>query len=75
MRLPYPSYILYRTLAGLQGARYHGVQFTAEWQLPEPWPVPRAHLTFVTNPNSPSGTAVAAPALERLADALDLRLQ
>src|SRR5579871_6067694 len=48
-----PSYILYRTLAELQGARYRGVSFTADWQLPEPWPVARAHLTFVTNPNSP----------------------
>jgi histidinol-phosphate aminotransferase len=62
-----PSYLLYRTLAELQGARYQAVPFTAEWAPPDPWPVPRADLTFLANPNSPSGTAVSAAAVERLA--------
>jgi histidinol-phosphate aminotransferase len=68
---PTPSYLLYRTLAGLQGARYEEVPFTADWQLPEPWPWPRADLTLLPNPNSPSGTSVPAAALERLADRLE----
>src|SRR5215207_70193 len=64
---PTPSYLLYQTLADLQGARFQTVPFTPDWQLPRPWPVPRADLTLVANPNSPTGTAVPAPALELLA--------
>jgi histidinol-phosphate aminotransferase len=65
-----PSYALYRTLAGLQGADYRGVAFTADWQLPDPCPVSGAHLTFLCNPNSPSGTAVPVSALESFAGTL-----
>src|SRR5579862_5672796 len=36
---PTPSYILYRTLAEIQGARYQEVRFTPDWRLPNPWPV------------------------------------
>jgi histidinol-phosphate aminotransferase len=63
---PAPSYLLYRTLAALQGARFQTVPFTADWGLPTPWPVRGAHLTFLCNPNSPSGTAVPVAAVERL---------
>src|SRR5439155_23361504 len=42
---PTPSYLLYRTLAELQGARFLAVPFTAAWQLPNPWPVRQAQLT------------------------------
>jgi histidinol-phosphate aminotransferase len=68
---PTPSYILYHTLAGLQGAQYSTVSYTPDWQLPDPWPRSEAHLTLIANPNSPSGTVVALPALERLADQLN----
>jgi histidinol-phosphate aminotransferase len=57
---PTPSYLLYRTLAELQGARFRTVPFNADWSLPSPWPVADAHLTFLANPNSPSGTVVPA---------------
>jgi histidinol-phosphate aminotransferase len=67
---PTPSYILYRTLAELQGARCEEIPFTAEWQLPDPWPVRRANLTFLPNPNSPSGTALSLAALEAFAEQL-----
>ena len=63
---PTPSYILYRTLAGLQGARFATVPFTSDWALPDPWPVPEANLTALANPNSPSGTFVGLPEIERL---------
>jgi histidinol-phosphate aminotransferase len=66
-----PSYLLYQTLAELQGARFQAVPFTPDWGLPQPWPARQAHLTYVTNPNSPSGTMVPIPALERLAEELD----
>jgi histidinol-phosphate aminotransferase len=65
---PTPSYSLYPTLAELQGARFRGVPFTPDWRLPRPWPVRDAHLTFLANPNSPSGTIIAAPALERFVE-------
>jgi histidinol-phosphate aminotransferase len=62
-----PSYLLYATLAELQGANFQTVPFTPDWSVPEPWPVPRAHLTFLTNPNSPSGTAALPAVVRRLA--------
>jgi histidinol-phosphate aminotransferase len=68
---PTPSYLLYRTLAELQGARFQTVPFTADWRLPRPWPARRASLTFIANPNSPSGTLVPAAELERLAHELE----
>jgi histidinol-phosphate aminotransferase len=34
------------------------VPFTEDWDLPDPWPVRGANLTFLPNPNSPSGTMV-----------------
>jgi histidinol-phosphate aminotransferase len=63
-----PSYLLYRTLAELQGARYEVVPFTSAWAPPDPWPAGRADLTFLANPNSPSGTAVGLAGVERLAE-------
>jgi histidinol-phosphate aminotransferase len=67
---PTPSYILYRSLAGIQGAVFRTVPYRADWSLPEPWPLPDAHLTFVANPNSPSGTVLPAGQLERLQESL-----
>ena len=32
-----PSYLLYQTLAEIQGARFETVPYTADWQLPAPW--------------------------------------
>jgi histidinol-phosphate aminotransferase len=64
---PTPSYLLYKTLAEIQGAKFQGVPFAAGWTLPEAWPLPNAQLTFVANPNSPSGTVVSNESLEKLA--------
>ena len=63
---PTPSYILYRTLAELQGARFATVPFNADWSLPDPWPIPEANLTALANPNSPSGSFVGLREIERL---------
>lgn len=55
---PTPSYILYKSLADIQGARFEAVPFTATWELDAArWPR-GAHLSFVPNPNSPTGTRV-----------------
>src|SRR5881275_1714227 len=51
-----PSYLLYKTLADIQGARLQLVPFQPDWSLPSPWPIDNAHLTFLASPNSPSGT-------------------
>jgi histidinol-phosphate aminotransferase len=67
---PTPSYLLYRILAQIQGARFQQVPYQGPWQLPAPWPFPQAHLTLVASPNSPSGTVSSAPELERLAGEL-----
>src|SRR5262249_30046005 len=61
-----PSYLLYRTLADLQGARFLTVPFTESWDLPSPWPIRERALTYLANPNSPSGTAVSLDSIERL---------
>lgn len=63
---PTPSYLLYDTLAYLQGARSMTVPFTADWKLPNPWPVKGADLTFLANPNSPSGTMISLEEINQL---------
>jgi histidinol-phosphate aminotransferase len=68
---PTPSYLLYRTLAEIQGARFHAVPYAPDWQLPRPWPIGDANLTLVANPNSPTGTCVPLSVLESLAHDLN----
>jgi histidinol-phosphate aminotransferase len=58
MASPTPSYSLYKTLADIQGAKFVAVPFGEHWTPPTPWPVTGVHLTFLANPNSPSGTAL-----------------
>lgn len=69
VRAPTPSYILYKSLAEIQGARFETVPFTPDWELPRTWPA-GGHITFLPNPNSPSGTVVSLAAVERLAAAV-----
>ena len=63
---PSPSYILYKSLAEIQGARFEKIPFTEDWQLRFPWP--KADLTFLPNPNSPSGSVVSAEQIAELAE-------
>jgi histidinol-phosphate aminotransferase len=60
LRLPYPSYILYKTLAQLQGAEAEEVAFQRDWSLADGFAAsrPGLKLVFLANPNSPSGTMV-----------------
>jgi histidinol-phosphate aminotransferase len=68
---PTPSYILYRTLAELQAARWEEVSFAADWSLdPQAFAIPGARLAFLANPNSPSGTSLSPEAVAALADRL-----
>lgn len=72
LRLPYPSYILYRTLAQLQGARWEEVRFNADWSLPAAFgdKAEGLKLAFLPNPNSPTGTLIGREAILDLADRL-----
>jgi histidinol-phosphate aminotransferase len=72
LRLPYPSYILYRTLAQLQGARGEEIQFQPDWSLADDFAGARQdlRLAFLPNPNSPSGTMLSPERILELADRL-----
>ncbi|MCI0358418.1 MAG: histidinol-phosphate transaminase [Planctomycetaceae bacterium] len=72
LRLPYPSYILYRTLAQLQGARWEEIRFQDDWSLPPAFAAagPGLKLAFLPNPNSPTGTMVSRSAVLDLAERL-----
>ncbi len=72
LRLPYPSYILYKTLAQLQGARAEEVRFEPDWTLPDAFGQTRdrLRLVYLPNPNSPSGTMIAPQRVAELAAAL-----
>lgn len=66
---PYPSYILYETLAALQGAASKRLPLNADWT----WNLPAceaeiasAKLLFVPNPNSPSGNLWSGDVLRQI---------
>ncbi|MDA0283239.1 MAG: histidinol-phosphate transaminase [Planctomycetota bacterium] len=66
---PYPSYILYETLADLQGAAHERLQLNADWS----WDIDRVRpqierskLVLVPNPNSPSGNCWAHDSIAEL---------
>lgn len=72
LRLPYPSYILYRTLAQLQGAAWEEVHFRSDFTLDHDFAAgdERLKLVFLPNPNSPSGTLLTQDEIAALADRL-----
>ena len=66
---PAPTYVLYRTLAAIQGAPALEVPFDEDYTLPvDGLAETGAALTIVANPNSPSGTAATVERLAELAD-------
>jgi histidinol-phosphate aminotransferase len=76
LRLPYPSYILYRTLADIQGASWEQVPFDEEWKLPAAFGESDNDLRLVLlpNPNSPSGTVVMPDEVAAIGQSLDCPL-
>ncbi len=72
LRMPYPSYILYRTLAELQGGRCDEVLFERDWSLSAAFAKGSdgLKLVFLANPNSPSGTMIAPERVLELAEQL-----
>jgi histidinol-phosphate aminotransferase len=72
---PSPSYILYRTLAEIQGARAVEVPFEPDWTLdPARFDGIQPRVVFVPNPNSPSGTVLSLETLDALASRLSCPL-
>lgn len=66
-----PSYSLYDTLVALQGGEALRVPYPADYALPvEALARAAARVTFVCNPNAPSGTLAPRQDIERLAQAV-----
>jgi histidinol-phosphate aminotransferase len=70
LRMPYPSYILYRTLAGIQGAGCDEVHYRRDWSLGDEFAASRddLRLAIIANPNSPSGTLLPPTQVAELAE-------
>jgi histidinol-phosphate aminotransferase len=64
---PVPTYSLYETLVAAQGGEAVRVPFGEDFALPGGLATAGARLTFLCNPNSPSGTQVPMDEVERLA--------
>ncbi len=67
---PYPTYVLYRTLAAAAGATVQSFDFDADFTLPQGLFGCDAQLVFVATPNSPSGTQHGVDRLRDLARSL-----
>ena len=80
LRMPYPSYILYRTLAGIQGAACDEFHYEPDWSLSDGFAAPLTargddvKLAIIANPNSPSGTLLPPERIAALADRLPCAL-
>ncbi len=76
LRVPTPSYILYRTLAEIQGAVYDAFSYDRDWSLGDGFAAPQAacgadvKLAIIANPNSPSGTLLPPSRIAELAEQL-----
>lgn len=68
---PYPSYMLYKTLAELQDATACAIDFTEDYSLPEDFVVKGAKVTFIANPNSPSGTLIPSNEISKIASKIN----
>jgi histidinol-phosphate aminotransferase len=64
---PVPTYSLYDTLVEIQDGVRLAVDYPADFSLPASLSAQNAILTFLCNPNAPSGTMVPLPEIEKLA--------
>lgn len=67
---PVPTYSLYETLVAVQGGVIVTVPWPDDWRIPEALATTGARVTFLCNPNAPSGTLVPPDAIAALARAL-----
>jgi histidinol-phosphate aminotransferase len=72
VRFPRPSYVLYDTLAAIQGAGTDIVNFEHDWSLGPAFSrrAEKLRLAFLANPNSPSGTSLTPAQVRPIASAL-----
>lgn len=76
LRVPTPSYILYRTLAEIQAAVYDACPYNLDWTLSDRFATPQTasgadvKLAIIANPNSPSGTLLPPARIRELAEQL-----
>lgn len=68
---PYPTYLLYKTLSEIQNAKVCTVDFLEDYSLPEEILVKGATVTFICNPNSPSGTLIPVDKVSNIAGKID----
>lgn len=69
---PTPTYTLYGVLAAIEASIVKEVPFPADFGLPiEGLVAARGRVTYLANPNSPTGTFVPVEQVGRLADALE----
>jgi histidinol-phosphate aminotransferase len=64
---PQPTYSLYDTLIEIQDGVRAAIDFPPDFSLPAPLAEQKAALTFLCNPNAPSGTLVSLTEIEKLA--------
>ena len=67
---PTPTYSLYDTLIAIQDGERAAVSYPQDYSLPETLAAQKAAVTFVCNPNSPSGTLAPLTEIEKLARAV-----
>jgi histidinol-phosphate aminotransferase len=65
---PYPTYSLYDTLVAIAGASAVRIPFAEDFSLPRGLGEADARVTFVCNPNAPSGTFIAVDELAALSE-------
>jgi histidinol-phosphate aminotransferase len=72
VRFANPSYLLYRTLAEIQGAACEIINYNADWTLPAEFAAANdwVRLAYLANPNSPSGTMLPPSAVAEIASTL-----
>lgn len=68
---PYPSYLLYKTLSEIQNAEGCIIDYPDDYSLPEEIIVKGAVVTFICNPNSPSGTMIPVEEVSGIAGKID----
>jgi len=67
---PAPTYSLYDTLIAIQAGERAAVDYPEDFSLPDTLAAQNAALTFLCNPNSPSGTLVSLHEINLLARAV-----
>lgn len=69
--IPYPTYSLYETLVEFQEGEPCYVNFKDDYTLPENIAIKGARVTFLSNPNSPSGTMIPPETVADIAGRID----